>query len=44
MLHIIPIICLLMFFGFVEYRLSKEILKIEEEIQYIKKFINYKEE
>lgn len=40
MLHVIPIICLLMFFGFVEFRLSREILKIEKEIRYIKKFMN----
>lgn len=40
MLHVIPILCLLMFFGFVELRLSREIKKINNEIYNLKQLIN----
>ncbi len=39
MLHIIPILCLLGFFGFVEYRLQREILAIQKEINDLKEVL-----
>lgn len=35
MLHVVPIICILMFFGFVEYRLSKEVKELHNRIDKI---------
>lgn len=37
MLHIVPIICLIFFIFFIEYRLKKHIEKNDEELRKIKK-------
>lgn len=39
MSHVVPILCLLMFVGFVEYRLAKEIATINEEIEELKRLM-----
>lgn len=37
MLHVVPILCLLFFIGFIEIRLKNEINEIEEEFKKLKK-------
>ena len=37
MLHVVPIICLIFFIFFIEYRLNKHIEKNDEELRKIKK-------
>lgn len=40
MLHIVPILCLIFFILFVEFKLKKEFTEIREEFNKIKKQIN----
>lgn len=40
MLHIVPIVCLIFFLFFVEYRLKQHIDKNDEEIFQLKKTLN----
>lgn len=37
MLHIVPILCLILFIGLVEYRLKEHLTKIDDEIAILKK-------
>lgn len=37
MLHIVPILCLILFIGFVEYRLKEHLTKVDDEIAILKK-------
>lgn len=40
MLHIVPILCLLFFIGFIEFKLKKEFEEIRKEFIELKKKIN----
>lgn len=33
MTHIVPMLCLILFIGFIEYRLNKHLKEVEKEIQ-----------
>lgn len=39
MLHVVPIVCILLFFGFVEYRLSKEVKELHDRIDDIEQML-----
>ncbi len=40
MLHIVPIICLIIFTWFIEFRLKKEVMDIHNEVNKLKEYIN----
>lgn len=40
MLHVVPILCLILFIGFVEYRLKKHLDEIDEKIKILESYHN----
>lgn len=44
MSHIVPILCLIIFIGFTEFRLKEEFRTFREEFDRLKKDINYNKE